>query len=66
MQMKKGAHLAITFILALGSAAIVAYSMGHIAHHGLGIPRSTLREQALMCVSILASLVTIEFLSSRE
>jgi hypothetical protein len=64
--MNKGTHLAVTFILALGSAAIAAYSMEHLAHHGLGIPRSTLREQALMCVSILASLMTIEFLSSRE
>jgi ABC-type enterochelin transport system permease subunit len=64
--MKKSAHLAVTIILALGSAAIVAYSMGNLAHHGLGIPRSALREQALICVSIIASLVTIEFLSRRE
>ncbi|ANW04156.1 hypothetical protein [Bradyrhizobium icense] len=64
--MKKFVHLATSFFLALGSAAIVAYAMAHLAHHSLGFPRSVLREQALICAAILLSLVAIEFLASRE
>lgn len=64
--MKKFVSLAVTFILALGSAAIVAYVMAHIAHHSLGFSRSALREQALICAALIVGLVTIEFLASKE
>ena len=64
--MKKFVYLAITFILAVGSAAIVAYAMAHIAHYSLGFSQSTLREQALICAALLIGLLTIEFLASKE
>lgn len=64
--MKKFVQLALTFILALGSAAIVAYAMAHIAHYSLGFSQSSLREQALICAGLVMGLVTIEFLASRE
>jgi hypothetical protein len=63
---KKFVQLALTFILALGSAAIVAYAMAHIAHYSLGFSQSSLREQALICAGLVMGLVTIEFLASRE
>ena len=64
--MKKFAHLAITFIFASGSAAIVAYVIAHIAHYSLGFSRSALREQALICAALVVGLVTIELLASKE
>lgn len=64
--MKRLVSRAITFLAALGSAAVVAYSMAHVAHYNLGINRSDLREQALICAGLIISLVTIEFLASKE
>ena len=64
--MKKFAHLTIMFILALASAAAVAYVTAHIAHHTLGFSRSALREQALICAALMVGLVTIELLASKE
>jgi hypothetical protein len=54
------------FILALASAAAVAYVTAHIAHHTLGFSRSALREQALICAALMVGLVTIELLASKE
>ena len=64
--MKKFVSLAITSILALASAAIVAYVIAHIAHYSLGFSRSALREQALICAALVVGLVTIELLASKE
>jgi hypothetical protein len=63
---KRFAHLAISFLLALGSGAIVAYSIAHIAHYDLGFARSALREQVLICAALVAGLVVIEMLASTE
>ena len=64
--MKKFVQSAITLLLALGSAAFVAYAIAHIAHYNLGIPGSALREQALISASLIIGLVTIELLASKE
>jgi hypothetical protein len=64
MQVKKFCHLAIVFILAVASAAIVAYAMA--LHHALGFSRSALREQALICAALIVLLVMIEMLASTE
>jgi hypothetical protein len=63
---KKFVDRTITLLAALGSAAAVAYAMAHVAHYNFGIPRSDLREQALICAGLIVSLVTIEFLASKE
>jgi hypothetical protein len=63
---KKLVHLATTFFLAVGSAAIVAYSLAHVAHYRLGVSGSVLREQALICAALIFGLVTIELLASKE
>jgi hypothetical protein len=63
---KKFVSSAMTFLLALGGAALVAYVMAHIAHYNLGIPGSALREQALISAGLIVGLVTIEFLASKE
>jgi hypothetical protein len=65
-QVKRFAQLAITFIFASGSAAVVAYLIAHIAHHDLGFSRSALRQQALICAALVVGLVTIELLASKE
>jgi hypothetical protein len=64
--MKKFVDLAVTLLLAVGSAAIVAYAMGHIARYSLGFAGSALREQALICAALVVGLVTIEILASKE
>jgi hypothetical protein len=63
---RRFAHLAVTFIVAMISAAGVAYSLAHVAHYSLGVPGSALREQALICAALIFGLVTIEFLGSKE
>jgi len=60
------AHLTFTFFFAVASAAVVAYSLAHIAHYNLGVPGSALREQALICAALILGLVTVEFLMSKE
>jgi hypothetical protein len=50
----------------MGSAAVVAYSLAHVAHYDLGVPAPALREQALISAGLICGLVTIEFLFSRE
>jgi hypothetical protein len=60
------ARLAVTFVFAAMSAAVVAYSLAHVAHYGLGVPGPALREQALTCAALMIGLVTIECLSSKE
>ncbi|WP_157088219.1 hypothetical protein [Bradyrhizobium jicamae] len=64
--MRRLAHLAVTFFLAMASAAFTAYSLAHVAHYNLGVPGPALREQALICAALIFGLVTIEFLVSRE
>lgn len=64
--MKQFFHLVIISVLALGSAAIVAYTSAHFAHNSLGFSRSALREQALICAALMAGLLTIEMLASKE
>ena len=64
--MKRFAHLAATILLAMMSAAAVAYALAHVAHYDLGVPAHALREQALICAALICGLVTIEFLVSRE
>ena len=66
IQVKKFVQSAITLLLALSSAAFVAYAIAHIAHYNLGIPGSALREQALIAASLVVGLVTIELLASKE
>ena len=66
IQVKKFVHSAITLLLALSSAAFVAYAIAYIAHYNLGIPGSALREQALIAASLVVGLVTIELLASKE
>lgn len=64
--MNRFVHLAVTFVFAAMSAAVVAYSLAHVAHYGLGVPGSALREQALTCAALMIGLVAIECLSSKE
>lgn len=64
--MKKFYDLAITFLLSLISAAIVAYAMAHFVHYSLGFSRSALREQALICAAVIVGLVMIETLANTK
>jgi hypothetical protein len=56
----------MTFLFAMASAAIVAYSMAYLAHNHLGVPSPALREQALICAALIFGLVTFEFFASKE
>ena len=63
---KKLRDLVVVFLLALCGAAIVAYSMAHVAHYNLGISSSDLRNQALMSAALLIGFVTVDFIVTRE
>ncbi len=64
--MKPFFHVIIISALALGSAATVAYVTAHLTHTVLGFPRSVLREQALMSAALMAGLLAVEMLTSKE
>lgn len=64
--MKKFRDLAVAFLLACCGAAIVAYSMAHVAHYSLGISSSDLRNRALTSAVILFGFVAVEFIVTRE
>lgn len=64
--MKRFVHSTIAFVVAMISAAGIAYVLACLAHDGLGVPGSALREQALICAALMMGLITIEFLVSRE
>jgi len=63
---KRFLDLTITFLLALASAATVAYAMAHFVHYSLGFSRSALSEQALICAALIAGLITIETLANTK
>jgi hypothetical protein len=63
---KKFRDLSIAFLLACCAAAIVAYSMAHVAHYGLGISSSDLRNQALTSAAVLFGFVAVEFLVTSD
>lgn len=65
-KVKKFFGFVITLLLASCSAAVVAYSMAHVAHYNLGIPSSDLRNQALMSAMLLIGFVSVEFIATRE
>ncbi len=64
--MGKLAYLAISFVFATASAALVAYSLAYTAHYYLDVPASALREQALISAALIFGLVTIQLLISEE
>ena len=64
--MKKFFDLAITLLLALVSAATVAYATAHFVHYSLGFSRSALGEQALICAALIFGLITIEILANTK
>ena len=64
--MKPFFHVVIISVLALGSAATVAYVTAHLTHTILGFPRSALREQALISAALMAGLLAVEMLTSKE
>ena len=64
--MKQFFNFVVIPVVALGSAAIVAYATAHFAHYSLGFSRSALREQALICAALMVGLLTIEMLASKE
>ena len=63
---KKFRDLVVVFLLASCGAAIVAYSMAHVAHYNLGISSSDLRNQALTSAVVLFGFVAVEFIVTSE
>jgi hypothetical protein len=64
--MRKFAHLAISFLFGITTAAIMAYTLAHTAHYYLGVPGSALREQALISAALIFALVATALLTSRD
>ena len=52
--------LVIKFAVAAGSAALVAYLLGYVAHYDIGLSRLEIRHKALIACGSIAILLAIE------
>ncbi len=47
----------ITFSVIAGSAVLVAFLLGHVAHYDIGITRLAIRHSALIASAVIAMLL---------
>jgi hypothetical protein len=52
--------LVITFAVVAGSAALVAFTLGYVAHYGIGLSRIEIRHSALIATALIAMLLAGE------
>ncbi len=52
--------LLITFAVVAGSAALVAFTLGYVAHYDLGLSRTAIRYSALIATALIAMLLARE------
>jgi hypothetical protein len=45
---------AITFAVVAGSAALVAFTLGYVAHYDIGLSRIEIRHSALIATALIA------------
>ena len=49
--------LVITFAVVTGSAALVAFALGYVAHYDIGLSRMEIRHSALLATGLIAILL---------
>jgi len=49
----------ITFSVIAGSAALVAFLLGHVAHNDIGLSRPAIRHSALIASTVVAMLLVV-------
>jgi hypothetical protein len=52
--------LVITFAVVTGSAALVAFTLGYVAHYDIGLSRVEIRDSALIATALIAMLLATE------
>jgi hypothetical protein len=60
--MEKRLGLVITFAVIAGSAALVAFTLGYVAHYDIGLTRIEIRHSALIATALIAMLLGTELL----
>jgi hypothetical protein len=58
--MEKRLGLMITFAVVAGSAALVAFTLGYVAHYDIGLTRIEIRYSALIATALIAMLLATE------
>jgi hypothetical protein len=53
--------LMTTFAVVAGSAVLVAFMLGYVAHYDIGLSRIEIRYSALIVSALIAMLLAIEF-----
>jgi hypothetical protein len=49
--------LVITFAVVTGSATLVAFALGYVAHYDIGLSRIEIRDSALIATAVIAMLL---------
>lgn len=52
--------LVLTFAVVSGSAALVAFILGYVAHYDLGLSRVEIRDSAFIAMAMLVTLLATE------
>jgi hypothetical protein len=60
--MEERLRMAITFAVATGSAALVAYLLGYVAHYDFGLSRVEIRHSAFVAAALIVTFLVREFL----
>jgi hypothetical protein len=55
--------LVIMFAVVTGSAALVAFTLGYVAHYSIGLSRMEIRYSALNATALIAMLLATELFS---
>ena len=55
--MENRLRLVITFAVVAGSAALVAFTLGYVAHYDIGLSRMEIRHSALIATALIAMLL---------
>jgi hypothetical protein len=55
--MERRLGLVITFAVVSGSAALVAFGLGYVAHYDIGLSRIEIRHSALIATALIAVLL---------
>ncbi len=56
--------LVITFAVVAGSAALVAFALGYVAHYDIGLSRVEIRYSALIATALIAMLLVTKMFRS--
>jgi hypothetical protein len=54
--------LVITFAIVAGSAALLAFTLGYVAHYDIGLSRIEIRDSALIATALITILLAPELL----